>query len=65
VEGVEVRTEVPQPIEVGPAGSRTVTTSLLADPAAAKPGSYKVTFELFPEGHPDQAISEKSTFLVK
>ncbi|HET9702186.1 MAG TPA: cytochrome c oxidase accessory protein CcoG [Burkholderiales bacterium] len=65
VEGVEVRTEVPQPIEVGAAGSRTVTTSLLVDPAVAKPGSYKVTFELFPENQPDQAISEKSTFLVK
>ena len=65
VEGLEVRTEVPQPIEVGAAGSRTVTASLLADPAAAKPGSHRVQFELFPEGEPERAISEKSTFLVK
>jgi polyferredoxin len=65
VEGIEVKTEVPQPIEVGPAGSRTVTTSLLVEPAVAKSGSHKVTFELFPENHTDQAISEKSTFLVK
>ncbi|HEX6828934.1 MAG TPA: cytochrome c oxidase accessory protein CcoG [Burkholderiales bacterium] len=65
VPGIEVKTEVPQPIEVGAAGSRTVMASVLVDPAAAKPGSYKVEFELFPENHPERAISEKSTFLVK
>jgi cytochrome c oxidase accessory protein FixG len=65
IEGIEVRTEVAQPIVVGAAGSRIVTASLLADPVVARPGSHKVEFELFPENQPERAISEKSTFLVK
>jgi len=48
VDGLDLKSEVHQPIEVAPASSRMVPVSLLVDPATAIPGSHKVYFELYP-----------------
>jgi cytochrome c oxidase accessory protein FixG len=48
VDGLALKSEIHEPIEVAAASSRTVPVSLLVDPATAIPGLYKVYFELYP-----------------
>ncbi|HSD60782.1 MAG TPA: 4Fe-4S dicluster domain-containing protein, partial [Burkholderiales bacterium] len=48
VDGIELKSEVHQPIEVAAASSRMVPVSLRVDAATAIPGSHKVYFELYP-----------------
>lgn len=65
VDGLALKTEAAQPIEVAAASSRIVPVSLLIDPATAIPGSYKVKFTLSPADKPEQGVTEKSSFLVR
>lgn len=64
VDGLKLLSE-PQPLEVGPASSRSVPVRLLAAPGAATSGSHPIAFRVSAVDDPRVRIDEKSSFLVK
>jgi polyferredoxin len=68
VEGLEhLEVHGPEHVEVGPASSRTVPVRvrLHAEREHVGAGTYPIEFEVEAEDHPEEAVREKSVFIVR
>jgi cytochrome c oxidase accessory protein FixG len=65
IDGLELATDEPQPIEVAGASSRTVSVRLLADPARARAGSQRVFFHVQALEDEKVKTDEKSSFYAR